>query len=178
MHHGSKQHLPLRAGSARRAALLGAATAVASSMASEEAQAFGKNPSDWLGYYKDSMGLKIRLVNAWFTCVLPVYVRKKKTYCPNPFFQMLQRIGASIESTSCFAKCSKSEGPTAPYVPSQDQVWPSSGTLICWFVTMKDGRFIDGCFVSRSVRSVFPKVQGLGKSFGTYETNPKHFKHI
>ena len=61
MHHGSKQHLPLHAGSARRAALLGAATAVASSMASEEAQAFGKNPSDWLGYYKDPMGLKIRL---------------------------------------------------------------------------------------------------------------------
>lgn len=44
------------AGSARRAALLGAATAVATSVASEEAQAFGKNPSDWLGYYKDWRG--------------------------------------------------------------------------------------------------------------------------
>ena len=84
MHHGSKQHLPLRAGSARRAALLGAATAVASSMASEEAQAFGKNPSDWLGYYKDWRGLKFRLVNAWFACVLPVYSKRKKEILSEP----------------------------------------------------------------------------------------------
>lgn len=73
-------------------------------------------------------------------------LKEKRKYCPNPFFQMLLR-ELERQAFSCFAKyftSSKSEGPTAPYVPSQDQVWPSSGTLI-WNL------FIDGCFVSRSV---------------------------
>ena len=37
---------------ARRAALLGAVSAVTVA-GQEKAEAFGKNPSDWLGYYKD-----------------------------------------------------------------------------------------------------------------------------
>eukprot|EP00435_Cladocopium_sp_Y103_P023235 s2833_g5.t1 len=40
--------------SARRAALLGAVSAATvAGLQEEKAEAFGKNPSDWLGYYKD-----------------------------------------------------------------------------------------------------------------------------
>ena len=38
---------------ARRAALLGAVSAATVATAGEKAEAFGANPSDWLGYYKD-----------------------------------------------------------------------------------------------------------------------------
>ena len=47
---------PLTGASARRAALLGAVSATVATVAEDKAEAFGKNPSDWLGYYKDSGG--------------------------------------------------------------------------------------------------------------------------
>lgn len=143
MCHGSKQHLPLRAGSARRAALLGAATAVASSMASEEAQAFGKNPSDWLGYYKDRRGLKIRLVNAWFTCVLPVYyLRTKKGH----IVRTRSRLGASTS-------CSPVKDPQHPMCPRKIKYDPAAApwSAICSkMLILSPWKMRDGCFVKVS----------------------------
>jgi len=50
--------------SARRAALLGAVSAVTLA-GQEKAEAFGKNPSDWLGYYKDRLGIDGTLMRIW-----------------------------------------------------------------------------------------------------------------